>query len=397
MTRVLVAGGGVAALEAILALRDLAEERVSIELVAPEPQFWYRPLAVLEPFGMGTVHGVELVEVAEACGAGFTLDSVVSVDADAHVAHTRAGAEFEYDAFVLASGARPERVVGGAFTFRGPADTDAFRNLLTEIRAGAVRHLVFAVPGGASWPLPLYELALLATTFLAERDVVGVDTTIVTPEDRPLALFGAGVSAAVARLLPERGIELVTGRYPVAAANGELALAPSGTILADLVVALPRLRGEPPDGIPQDADGFVPTDAHGRIAGLDDAYAAGDVTTFPVKQGGLAAQQARAVAEVIAAGTGAPLTPQPFRPILRGLLLTGGEAAYLRTDLSRGPRHTTIALGEPIWWPPAKIVGRHLAPFLAERGGVVLAPPTGTNTVAVEVDLSGAERAAVNY
>jgi len=183
MTRVLVAGGGVAALEAILALRDLAEERVSIELVAPEPQFWYRPLAVLEPFGMGTVHGIELVEIAESCGAGFTLDAVVSVDADAHVARTRAGAEFEYDAFVLASGARPERAVHGAFTFRGPADTTAFRNLLTEIQAGAVRHLVFTVPGGASWPLPLYELALLATTFLAERHLVGVETTIVTPED----------------------------------------------------------------------------------------------------------------------------------------------------------------------------------------------------------------------
>ena len=388
MTRVLVAGGGVAALEAILALRDLAEERVSIELVAPDPQFWYRPLAVLEPFGMGTVHGIELVEIAESCGAGFTLDAVVSVDADAHVARTRAGAEFEYDAFVLASGARPERAVHGAFTFRGPADTTAFRNLLTEIQAGAVRHLVFTVPGGASWPLPLYELALLATTFLAERHLVGVETTIVTPEDRPLALFGAGASAAVARMLAERGIELVTGRYPVEAAHGELTLAPSGTVLADLVVALPRLRGEPLDGIPHDADGFVPTDPHGRIAGLDDAYAAGDVTTFPVKQGGLAAQQARAVAEVIAAEAGAPVTPQSFHPILRGLLLTGGEPAYLRTDLSRGPRHTTIAQGEPIWWPPGKIVGRHLAPYLAERGGVVLAPPAGTTAVAVEVDLS---------
>jgi sulfide:quinone oxidoreductase len=165
----------------------------------------------------------------------------------------------------------------------------------------------------------------------------------------------------------------VTGRYPVEAANGELTLAPSGTVLADLVVALPRLRGEPPDGIPRDADGFVPTDRHGRIAGLEDAYAAGDVTTFPVKQGGLAAQQAGAVAEVIAASAGAPVTPQPFRPILRGLLLTGAEPAYLRTDLSRGPRHTTIAQGEPIWWPPGKIVGRHLAPYLAERGGIVLA------------------------
>jgi sulfide:quinone oxidoreductase len=38
-TRVLIAGGGVAALEAALALRALAEDRVRVELLAPEPQF----------------------------------------------------------------------------------------------------------------------------------------------------------------------------------------------------------------------------------------------------------------------------------------------------------------------------------------------------------------------
>ncbi len=37
--RVLIAGGGVAALEATLALRTLAEERVAITLVAPESDF----------------------------------------------------------------------------------------------------------------------------------------------------------------------------------------------------------------------------------------------------------------------------------------------------------------------------------------------------------------------
>ncbi len=30
---------------------------------------------------------------------------------------------------------------------------------------------------------------------------------------------------------------------------------------------------------------------------------------------------------------------------------------------------------EPLWWPPAKIVGQYLAPFLAERLGMSEAPP----------------------
>src|SRR5215211_7774354 len=84
-TRVLIAGGGVAALEAALALRELAEERVSIELLAPEPHFWYRPLAVAEPFGNGNVNRIELSAVADACSARFTLGALASVDPGRHV------------------------------------------------------------------------------------------------------------------------------------------------------------------------------------------------------------------------------------------------------------------------------------------------------------------------
>src|SRR5215210_2743076 len=84
--RVLIAGGGVAALEAALALRDLAGDRVDVELLAPEPHFWYRPLAVVEPFGTGHVHGVELTSLAGSCGARFTLGALASVDGDEHVA-----------------------------------------------------------------------------------------------------------------------------------------------------------------------------------------------------------------------------------------------------------------------------------------------------------------------
>jgi hypothetical protein len=70
-TRVLIAGGGVAALEAALALRELGEGRVSVEIIAPEPEFWYRPLAVAEPFGLGAVRHFDLAELASGAGASF--------------------------------------------------------------------------------------------------------------------------------------------------------------------------------------------------------------------------------------------------------------------------------------------------------------------------------------
>jgi sulfide:quinone oxidoreductase len=378
----------VAALEATLALRELAEDRVSVELLAPEPHFWYRPLAVVEPFGLGDVHGIELTELAHACGAGFTLGALAAVDAVNRVARTRAGAEFDYDALLIATGATPiDEPIPGASTFRGFADGDRVGRLLEEAASGSLRHIVFAVPGGVRWSLPLYELALLTAAHLAGRGIDDVEIALVTPEPEPLALFGSEASAAVEGLLTERGVSVHTGRYPFFVKDGVLTLAPRGSVRADRVVTLPRLVCAPIDGVPCDRDGFVPTDPSGRVIGLHDVYAAGDVTTFPVKQGGLAAQQARAAAETIAAEAGADIGPEPFRPILRGLVLTGSVPHYLRAELAGGSGDSSVASAEPLWWPAAKIVGRHFAPLLADRADVVLTQPARADALPPDVEL----------
>jgi sulfide:quinone oxidoreductase len=384
--RVVIAGGGVAALEAALALRHLAEERVDIELLAPETHFWYRPLSVLEPFGVSHVHGLELAELAEACGAVFSLGAVASVDPEAHVALTQAGGEIAYDGILIATGAKPVEAVPGALTFRGPADTAAFHDLLTQLEEGSVRRLVFALPGGVVWPLPLYELALQTATYVHRRGLEGIELALVTHEESPMALFGSTASAVVASMLRKARIEFHPGRYAQSVGGGTLSVVPPHDIAADRVVALPSLVGNVVPGLPHDGDGFVPIDRHGRVPNLDDVFAAGDTTNFPIKQGGLAAQQADAAAETIAAAAGAPVVPEPFRPVLRGLIMTGHQPAFLRAELSGGAGDTSVADTEALWWPPGKVVGRYLAPFLAERAGVILdAPPQAA--VAVHVDL----------
>ena len=385
--RVLIAGGGVAALEAALALHRLAKARVALELLSPEPYFWYRPLSVLEPFEAGEMHGVELIELARACGALVTLGALDSVEVGAHLARTHAGQEVEYDALLVAVGARPMAAVDGALTFRGPADTQRLRSLLIEIAAGSVGRLVFAVPGGVTWPLPLYELAMETAVFIATNELSGPELLLVTPENVPLSLFGSEASAAVSELLAARGIAFQGDTYPVSFDGRTLTLRPDGSVLADHVVALPRLEGPTIAGLPHDDRGFIPIDRHGRVRGADDVFAAGDAADFPIKQGGLAAQQADAAAEAIAATAGANLTPQPFDPVLRGLLLTGGEPRFLRASLAGGRGATSTAQPDALWWPPAKIVGRYLAPFLAERAGLILTTPTG-DSMRVDLHLS---------
>jgi sulfide:quinone oxidoreductase len=383
-SKVLIVGGGVAALEATLALHELASELVEVELVAPEQNFVYRPLLVAEPFGAGQVRTFPLRRLAESAGASFTEAIVTGVESDRHVVRTAAGDELPFDLLLLAPGAVPVAAVQGALCFRGPNEAAALTQLLHDATAGKIDCMTFAVPAGASWTLPLYELALLARSYLVDEGAVGVSVAIVTPEDAPLALFGGTASDAVRELLEARGIELSVGTTPLAFADGGLSVAPTGILPTDRVVALPRLEGPRLAGVIHDANGFIPTDHHGQVADEIDVWAAGDATRFPLKQGGVAAQQADAAAEAIAARAGATFEPHPFRPVLRGLLLTGMAPRFLRAEAGTA---TSAIDTEPLWWPPAKIVGRYLAPFLAKHLGLSKVLPDAARAAALPVEV----------
>jgi len=380
---VVIAGAGVAALEAALALRSLAEERVTLELVAPDADLVHRPLAVAEPFRMGEARRFPLRVFAEATAAALRRDAVVAVDPERKCVTLAGGGEIVYDVLLVALGARHEDAIVGALTFGGPDDSAALARLLERVVAGRVKRIVFAVPAAAAWPLPIYELALMTREFVSEHGTRGVDVVVATPEDRPLGLFGPDASDAVAELLSSRDVELVAGVAARAWQDGVLVTAGS-PIEADAVVALPALLGPGLRGLPHDSRGFVPTDDFGRVLEATDVYAVGDMTQFPVKQGGIATQQADTAASAIAADAGAPVQPTPFEPVLRGLLLTGLTPRYLRSEPGHGRSEIDT---EPLWWPPAKIVGRHLAPFLAARFGLADAAPSVSDGVEVDIEL----------
>ena len=152
-----------------------------------------------EPFGRAATRRVPWADLAAEHGARYRRDALARLEPDRRVVHTTAGVELEYDFLVLAMGARTSVALPGALTFRGPADVDAFEDLLEELAQGTVRRLAFAVPHGVGWPLPIYELALLTAAHLASAGVAGVDITIVTPEREPLGVFGPAAERARAR------------------------------------------------------------------------------------------------------------------------------------------------------------------------------------------------------
>ncbi|HJS96327.1 MAG TPA: FAD-dependent oxidoreductase [Solirubrobacteraceae bacterium] len=368
--RVLIAGGGFAAVEAALALRALAAGRVRLTLISPKPVLDYRPAATLEPFLDGHPLKYDLHAIAADLGAQFRPGRIEAVAPEQRSVRTDSGAHLDYDALILATGARATSGIPGAPTFRDQRDAHLLRRLLSEIATGAVRRVVFAVPSGCSWPLPMYELALLCSARAHELGAE-LEVSLVSSEREPLALFGTSASYLVKELLDERGVRFIGAAAATGVRrDGALMLQSDGAVSADRVVSAPELRGRRITGVPARWWGFVPTDAEGRVEGLDGVYAAGDMTTFPVKQAGLAAQQADRIAHTIAAGLGVPVKEFRARHVLRAQLLGGAKPIVLRTELDAWGRPTGATL-EHVEAGAPKIFARYLTPYLETLAPVV--------------------------
>jgi sulfide:quinone oxidoreductase len=356
--RVAIVGGGFAAAEAVIALRTLAGDRVTIDVVAANAELALRPLAAAAPFGMEELRGVPLSELCADHHATLHVGAVTLVDVAGRRLETDRRETISYDVAIIATGGRTRTTIEGALLFDGLRGITELRRLVGQAAKGPVGRIVFAIPDGVTWALPAYELALMTALRTADHAQV----TVVTPEQAPLELFGPAAGARLSTLLAERAIELVTDSVPSRIVPAGL-LTSRGVVQAHRVVALPRVEGPRIPGLPADRDGFVPVDEHCLVDGTATVYAAGDVIAFPVKQGGLAAQQADTAAAAIAARVGAPVEPVPFAPVLRAMLLTGSIPLFLR---AAGPADAA-ASDAPLWLPAGKVAARYLSPWLADR------------------------------
>jgi sulfide:quinone oxidoreductase len=363
---VVIAGGGVAALETALALHELAGDRVRLMLLAPTAEFIYRPVAVLEPFVRIPPRRLALAKVAAELGATLEHDSVAAVECDRRLLHTAGQRELRYDALVVAVGARTSEVLPGVLAMDVSHMDESLHGLIEEIDSGSLRSLAFVAPR-STWPLPAYEVALLAQGHAREQNV-HLDITIITAEQQPLAVFGESVSAGVAGLLADAGIQMMVGAC-VESSSGKLIVNPGERELRfDRVVAVPRLAGPAITGLPADADGFLPVTSYCEVSGVERVYAAGDATDFPIKFGGIAAQQADAAAASIASMAGAPTEPRPFDGIVHGVLLSGRKqgSLYFTARIEGGLALDSRISETPTWASEAKIAARYLGSYLDE-------------------------------
>lgn len=362
--KVLIAGAGVAGLEAALALRDLAGERVEVALHDSRQEFVYRPFAIGEPYGTTRSFRYDLRRLGERCGATLRAATLAAVEPERRLAVTRDGERLSYDHLIIATGARMLWAVPGAVTYWGVTDEGQVGDLIADLRSGHLRRVAFTMPAGHNWVLPLYELSLLAAT-LGRAGSGGAHVTVVTPETVPLEIFGRRVARQTSALLSERHIEVIAGAEAVEFKAGRLRIADGEEVEADAVVTLPRMEGRRIGGVPHDENGFIGVDEHGGVVGLERVYAAGDVSSHPFEQGPFATQQADTVAEAIAAAVGSGVEPRPLDGVLRDVLWTGRGPRYLcgrkgdGDDGSSGPSERHLELLHN-----GRLTARYLTPLV---------------------------------
>lgn len=370
---VVIAGGGVAALELALALHHLAPQLTDVTVLAPNEEFAYRPYAVREPFAEGAARRYALQRIVSDAGARLITDTLAWVDPAAQAVHTEKGAKLGYGALALALGAHARPRYAHAITIDDAKLDELMHGLVLDIEQGSVRRLAFVIPARMAWPLPIYELALMIASRAYDMSAE-LAVTIVTPEDSPLAIFGSRASDTVAKLLEDAGIRTITSAYADVCGPGELAIDPGDCRLrVDRIVALPELYGPAVRGVPAASHGFIRVDRFGQVPGVGPIFAAGDAVDFAVKHGGVSSQQADVAACSIAALAGADVEVRPFQPVLNGMLLTGDRPLYLSARITGGFGFSSEVAEEPMWSPGGKVASRYLAPYLDQLDAEVAA------------------------
>ncbi|QEC49832.1 hypothetical protein FSW04_21190 [Baekduia soli] len=360
---IVVAGGGVAGLELVLALDELAGPDVRITLLEPEDVYVEQAMTIAEVFEHGERARRPLAAILQGTRVALVHEALALVDPSRHVLRTASGAMIGYDRLVIAIGAAAVAFAPGVLSVE-PRSVEGLRALAAEVADGTATHVGIVIPPGRHWSLPAYELALK----LADHGAaVGrrPEITVVAPEPRPLSIFGEDAARTLAQrleadgiaVLPRASAEVLPGPPPVVIVHPG-----RRTLTVDRVAALPRLRPRRIAGVGFPADGFLRVDAVGRVNGTPDVYAVGDATDGPVKLGSLAAQQAEATARHLAAppepGAGAAA---PTRAVPRATLHGAPHVVPLPLPLGREPD------------PDAAL--KVAAPRLAARLSALSAPP----------------------
>ena len=247
-------------------VRRLLGRRVRAVVLAPEPEFTYRQYAVAEPFSYGEVARFDLGDLVSKAGGRLRQDALAGVDTLRRSPSPPPGPK---STSTRSSSPWAPRAPTAC---RARSPTAGRRAIATSTRRslaidrGEISRLAFAVPASCHWSLPLYELAIMAATHLADIGDGSGAIDLITAEREPLGLFGAAASKRLRTELDRAGVRLHTGVAPARMGAAGLTLMDGSVLQCDRAIALPRLEVAPLDGVAQGPHGFISTDSRMRVA-----------------------------------------------------------------------------------------------------------------------------------
>ncbi|HEY6888617.1 MAG TPA: FAD-dependent oxidoreductase, partial [Solirubrobacter sp.] len=133
---IVVVGGGIAALELLLALREAAGDRVHITLGASQPDFVLQPALVAAVPSRRGARRRPLRAIADDLGVTLVQAAVASVDPVRRRVVLRRGDPLPYDSLVLAHGAQTVPAFEGVIALGGTVEAQELRTLREEIAGG---------------------------------------------------------------------------------------------------------------------------------------------------------------------------------------------------------------------------------------------------------------------
>ncbi len=298
--RIVILGGGTGGTLAANRLNKSLGDGASITVVDENDRHIYQPGLLFVPFGL--THAEDIVRPRSRQlhrGVHYHQSAIDHVDIETDRVHLADGTVLDYDALIVATGARlvPEETDGllgpgwmdNVFTFYDLAGATGLEGKLATFEGG--RLVVNVVDMPIKCPVAPLEFCFLADWYLQERGIRDrTSITFVTPLDgaftKPVA------SERLGGMLAERGIEVVSefNTEQVDGERGVLVSYDEREVPFDLAVVVPVHSGATYVGKSPglgDALDFVFTDEHTLQSKVkDNVFAIGDATGLPVSKAG---------------------------------------------------------------------------------------------------------------
>jgi len=346
MANVLILGGGFGGLIAAERLSAALGSSHQITLVSPNQDFTFYPSLVRLAFDECEPDDItfDLRTKLNDTRVHFVRGEMTAINPRAMKA-TVAGDEFRgeigYDYLVIALGRRlaTEKVTGffeHAHHLLGVRAARKFGEAVNSFREGDI---VVGMCPDAQLPVPVCETAFaLARKFESEIHDGDIRVKVVFPGPLESVFGGATLHKELESSFRHRGIKVLYD-VPISKITETEILSSAGhAIKHDLLMLVPPFRGNAalaPLGITDDMD-FVLVDKTMRVAGLENAYAVGDITSFEgPKLAHMAVRQADvATANIANEIAGRKATEEYYHEIAMVIDAGGSDSIYLRYGIT---------------------------------------------------------------